>query len=136
EPGCSSATPYAHQFTSNVTVSGSKVFIASHNAWFYAIRYNGYQAGSGGGGGSPPPSTPPDAGNKPAGFCPEAPQCENGHWIIRQDDPHACTSVQNVQEPCNVGGGYCTATLQCENGHWVPRVDDSAACTSGPGSTR
>jgi hypothetical protein len=75
-----------------------------------------------------------DACNKGNGFCTETLQCDNGHWIVRQDDPNACTTVENVQEPCNVGGGYCTATLQCENGHWVPRQDDPAKCTSGPGA--
>jgi hypothetical protein len=74
-----------------------------------------------------------DACDKGNGFCTETLQCDNGHWIMRQDDPAACTTVENVQESCSVGGGYCTATLQCENGHWVPRVDDPAACTSGPG---
>jgi hypothetical protein len=86
--------------------------------------------GSGGGGGGPAP----DACNKGNGFCTETLQCDNGHWIVRQDDPAACTTIENVQEPCNVGGGYCTATLQCENGHWVPRQNDPTACTSGPGA--
>jgi hypothetical protein len=77
--------------------------------------------------------TSPDACNKGNGFCTETLQCDNGHWIIRQDDPNACTTIQNVQEPCNVGNGYCTATLQCDGGHWVPRTSDPNACTSGPG---
>ncbi|HTQ47383.1 MAG TPA: phage tail tip lysozyme [Polyangiaceae bacterium] len=85
--------------------------------------------GSSGSGG-----TAADACNKAAGFCTETLQCDNGHWIVRQDDPHACTTIENVQESCDMGGGYCTATLQCEKGHWVPRVDDPAACTSGPGA--
>jgi hypothetical protein len=133
EPGCSSSTPYAHEFTSSVSIHGDEVYVASHGETFYAIRYDRYSAGGGGGGGG---GSAPDACNKPAGFCTETLQCENGHWIIRQDDPHACTTVENVNEPCNVGGGYCTETLQCENGHWVPRVDDPARCTSGPGSAR
>jgi hypothetical protein len=88
---------------------------------------NAMHSSSGSGG------TAADACNKGQGFCTETLQCDNGHWIVRQDDPNACTTVENVQESCDVGGGYCTATLQCENGHWVPRVDDPAACTSGPG---
>jgi hypothetical protein len=130
EPGCSSSTPYAHQFTSAVTIHGDEVFVAAHGATFYAIRYNGSSAGGGGGG------TALDACNKPAGFCTETLQCDNGHWTLRQDDSDACTQVENVQESCNVGGGYCTATLQCENGRWVPRSQDPANCTSGPGSAR
>lgn len=75
----------------------------------------------------------PDACDKGNGFCTETLQCDNGHWIVRQDDPAACTTIEKVQEPCNVGGGYCTQTLQCDGGHWVPRQDDPNACTSGPG---
>ncbi|HEY8075972.1 MAG TPA: hypothetical protein VIF62_17715 [Labilithrix sp.] len=145
EPGCSSSEPYAHEFTSNVSIVGDEVFVAYEGEWFYAIRYNGSttappssSSSSGGGsssssgGSSSGGSSAPDACSKGAGYCTETLQCDNGHWIVRQDDPHACTTVQNVEIPCSVGGGYCTATLQCENGHWVPRKDDPAACTSGP----
>jgi uncharacterized membrane protein YgcG len=142
EPGCSSSEPYAHEFTSNVSISGTKVYVDYEGATFYAIRYNGFSgSSSGGGGGSSGGSSSsggggasPDACSQGAGFCTETLQCDNGHWIIRQDDPHACTTVENVEEPCHEGNGYCTATLQCENGHWVPRRDDPAACTSGPGA--
>ncbi len=144
EPGCSSSIPYAHEFTSAVSIHGDEVYVDYQRETFYAIRYNGStgagsSSGGGGvavgvGGGGGGGSTAPDACDQGAGFCTETLQCDNGHWIIRQDDGHACTTVQNVEEPCHVGGGYCTATLQCENGHWVPRSDDSAACTSGPGS--
>jgi hypothetical protein len=79
------------------------------------------------------PSSSPDACNEAEGFCTETLQCLNGHWIIRADDSHACTSVQNVEESCNEGNGYCTATLQCDGDHWVPRSSDPNACTSGPG---
>jgi Rv2525c-like, glycoside hydrolase-like domain len=94
------------------------------------------RAGGGGGGstgGSGGGSPAPDACNKGDGFCTDTLQCDSGHWIVRHDDPAACTTVENVEEPCHEGGGYCTATLQCESGRWVPRVDDPAACTSGPG---
>jgi hypothetical protein len=73
----------------------------------------------------------PDSCDKGNGFCTQTLQCDNGHWIVRQDDPAACTTVENVEEPCNVGNGYCTATLQCFNGHWVPRQTDPNPCTSG-----
>jgi uncharacterized membrane protein YgcG len=143
EPGCSSSEPYAHEFTSNVSISGDKVYVDYEGATFYAIRYNGSSGGGGGGGGGGGSSggssssgggSAPDACSKGAGFCTETLQCDNGHWIIRQDDPNACTTVENVEEPCHEGNGYCTATLQCDNGHWVPRRDDPAACTSGPGA--
>jgi hypothetical protein len=135
EPGCSSSKPYAHEFTSNVSISGDQVYVDYEGATFYAVRFNGWQATAGGGGGGGG-STAADACTEGGGFCTATLQCDNGHWIVRQDDANACTTVANVEEPCNVGGGYCTNTLQCENGHWVPRVDDPAACTSGPGSAQ
>jgi hypothetical protein len=124
EPGCSSSIPYAHEFTSNVSISGDQVYVDYEGATFYAIRYNGANGGGGGGG------TSADACNKGNGFCTQTLQCDSGHWIIRQDDPMACSTVVNENIPCSEGGGYCTSTLQCENGHWVPRSNDPAACTS------
>ncbi|HEX4516007.1 MAG TPA: hypothetical protein VH054_20800 [Polyangiaceae bacterium] len=132
EPGCSSSEPYAHSFTSHVVISGDKVYVDYEGAWFYSIRKNGQKAGGGGGGSNA--TTTADACSKGAGYCTETLQCDNGHWIVRQDDPHACTTVVNTSESCDKGGGFCTSTLQCEGGHWVPRVDDAASCTSGPGS--
>jgi hypothetical protein len=88
----------------------------------------------GGGGGHTNSGPAADACNKGDGFCTETLQCDGGHWIVRQDDPAACTTMENVDEPCSVGGGYCTETLQCDGDHWVPRSDDPAACTSGPGA--
>jgi hypothetical protein len=139
EPGCSASEPYAHEFTSNVSITGDQVYVDYEGASFYAIRFNGVTSGGGsssggsgsssGGGGSSP-----DACSEGNGFCTATLQCDNGTWTVRQDDPNACTTVQDVDEPCSVGGGYCTQTLQCDNGKWVPRQDDSAACTSGPGA--
>ncbi len=128
EPGCSSSIPYAHEFTSNVSISGDVVYVDYEGANFYAIRYNGANGGP-----PPPPPTNADACNKGNGFCTATLQCDNGHWIIRADDPAACTTIDNVEEPCSQGNGFCTATLQCDSGHWVPRSSDPAACTSGPG---
>ena len=134
EPGCSSSTPYAHEFTSNVSINGDQVYVDYEGATFYAIRFNGTTTSGGGGGGGGGGSSAPDACNKGDGFCTDTLQCDNGHWIVRQDDPSACSTVDNVQESCNMGDGYCTETLQCDNGHWIPRQDDPSACTSGPGA--
>jgi len=128
EPGCSSAEPYAHEFTSHVTISGDQVYIDYEGAWFYAVRRNGGPNGGGNNG-----TTNADACNKGPGFCTLTLQCDNGHWIVRQDDPNACTMIVNEEIPCNEGGGFCTSTLQCENHQWVPRSTDPQACTSGPG---
>jgi len=137
EPGCSAPQPYAHEFTSDVSISGSEVYVDYEGATFYAIRYSGTTAGSGSsssGGGSGGSAAAPDACSKGDGFCTATLQCDGGHWIVRQDDPSACTTVDDVDESCSVGGGYCTETLQCDGGHWVPRQDDPSACTSGPGA--
>jgi hypothetical protein len=128
EPGCSSSIPYAHEFISNVSISGDQVYVSYEGATFYAIRYNGVGGGGGGGG-----TTTADDCNKGGGFCTATLQCDSGHWIVRQDDPSACTTVVNEQISCSEGDGFCTSTLQCESGHWVPRSSDPAACTSGPG---
>lgn len=130
EPGCSSSEPYAHEFTSDVSINGSSVYVDYEGATFYAIRFNGIS------GGPPPPPPQPAADdcNKGAGFCTDTLQCDNGHWIVRSDDPAKCTTVENIEIACSVGGGYCTETLQCDGGHWVPRQDDPNACTSGPGA--
>ncbi len=39
EPGCSSATPYAHEFTADVTITGHTVVILHHGT-FTAIHYD------------------------------------------------------------------------------------------------
>jgi hypothetical protein len=41
EPGCSSSTPYAHEVTSDVSVSGSHVYVSYNGMSFTAIRYHG-----------------------------------------------------------------------------------------------
>lgn len=38
EPGCSSATPYAHQFTAKVTLDGNSITV-EHHGTFTAIRH-------------------------------------------------------------------------------------------------
>src|SRR5581483_4767915 len=40
EPGCSSSQPYARQFTSNVTLNGTQIYVADHGEPFTAIRYD------------------------------------------------------------------------------------------------
>jgi uncharacterized membrane protein YgcG len=146
EPGCSASPAYAHEFTSNLSISGDQVTVETEGEAFYAIRFDSVSgsSSSGSGSGSSGASSSgssgsgggssPDACSKGNGFCTETIQCDNGHWIVRKDDPAACTTVSNVQESCSAGKGYCTATLQCDGGHWVPRVDDPTACTSGPGA--
>ncbi len=44
EPGCSSATPYAHALTSNVTISGNSIHVAWNGMTFTAIHYGQLEA--------------------------------------------------------------------------------------------
>jgi hypothetical protein len=44
EPGCSSSTPYAHAFTSNVTISGNTIHVAWNGMTFTAIHYGQLEA--------------------------------------------------------------------------------------------
>src|SRR5580692_10041021 len=52
EPGCSSPTPYAHEFSSEVSISGSDVYIAFEGDSFTSIRFDGITHG--------PPPPPPE----------------------------------------------------------------------------
>lgn len=47
EPGCSSARPYAHELTSNVTLNGDSIHVAWNGMTFTAIHYDQLQAGAG-----------------------------------------------------------------------------------------
>jgi hypothetical protein len=44
EPGCSSATPYAHQVTVSVSISGTQVYVPYNGMTFTAIHYTGLTA--------------------------------------------------------------------------------------------
>jgi hypothetical protein len=77
EPGCSSSIPYAHSFTSSVTISGSTVHVAYEGMTFTAIRYNGIQ--------------PPNAA--PTGYLDSATCDTIAGWT---QDPDAPTSALTV----------------------------------------
>jgi hypothetical protein len=75
EPGCSAPTPYAHEFTSNVTLSGSSIYVPYNGMTFNAIRYSGISAG---------PSSPPAPVALPyRGMAPDA--TGHGYWIAGDD---------------------------------------------------
>jgi hypothetical protein len=74
EPGCSSPTPYAHEFTSNVSISGSNVYIDFEGDTFTTIRFDGISAPTG-------PVAPPDyyyRGMAAAGS-------KDGYWVVGDD---------------------------------------------------
>ena len=72
EPGCSASTPYAHEFTSGVTLSGSSIYVAWNGMTFTAIRYGGITSAP-----PPPPVYPYGA------MAPDA--TGNGYWIAGRD---------------------------------------------------
>nr|HEX4318914.1 hypothetical protein [Kofleriaceae bacterium] len=41
EPGCSSATPYAHEVTTDVSVNGTSIYVPYNGMTFSAIRFDG-----------------------------------------------------------------------------------------------
>jgi hypothetical protein len=139
EPGCSASPPYAHEFTSNVSISGTEVYIDYEGATFYAIRYTGSSGGS-----SPPPSS--GSGCTLAGHsydqntCTETLQCDNGQWVARTSDPSSCNSGVEANGGCITDSGSvaaqntCTSTLQCDDGVWVDRSDDPTACNGSSSS--
>ncbi len=55
EPGCSSAQPYAHETTSDVSISGTTIHVVADGETFTAIRYGALAAPP------PPPPPPPPA---------------------------------------------------------------------------
>jgi hypothetical protein len=62
EPGCGSSMPYAHEFTSNVSISGSSIFIDYEGASFTAIRFDGISSAP------PPVPVPSDEIASPIGI--------------------------------------------------------------------
>ncbi|HEY5243321.1 MAG TPA: GH25 family lysozyme [Polyangiaceae bacterium] len=86
EPGCSSSTPYAHEFTSAVTCSGSVVNIAYEGAAFTAIRYNqiaddpcgGSSSGSSSGGSSSSSGSSSGGSSSGGASCTSDGQCNPG----------------------------------------------------------
>jgi hypothetical protein len=115
EPGCSSSTPYAHEVTSAVSISGDSIHVAYNGMTFTAIRYAAVTSG-----GSPPP---PPAGtactvDSIAGVCTATSSCAKmaGHVST----PGFCpgpASIECCTEPvgCNVAGvaGICIETSVC-----------------------
>jgi hypothetical protein len=103
EPGCSSATPYATSFTSDVTISGSDVTVSYEGKTFTAIRYSGLSgtvAGDAGG-------AAPDSGGTP---CFVTTLNQSGECMSTTD----CAAAGNVSTP-----GYC------------PGANDIQCCTPG-----
>jgi hypothetical protein len=122
EPGCSSAEPYAHAFTSNLTISGSSVTVDYEGKTFTAIRYSAL-TGTVDDGGVPDAGPVPDSGGTPC-FVPTINQ--SGNCMLTTD----CASQGGVSTP-----GYCPGAndIQCCTG--VPTPDAGMGMDTGvPGT--
>lgn len=118
EPGCSASTPYAHAFTSNVTISGSSVDVAYEGKTFTAIRYTGITTTDDGG------VTATDSGSTssstdcysdtlgstvPENTCVQSAsdgnwyQCDAGSWVVRSTDPAACIAQYPLGSSLDAG---------------------------------
>ena len=157
EPGCSSKEPYAKEITSNVSVSGSEIYVTYEGKSFTAIRYNNVKGEGAGSTSSDPPAKAPvschsDTLGKdvPNNTCVQTDdgawyQCDGGNWVDRESDPQACSSVfpqsssddrgcysdtLGKEMPDNACVQSATNKLwyQCSGGAWVDRWTDPEAC--------
>lgn len=157
EPGCSSKEPYAHELTSDVTISGSDIYVKYEGATFTSIRYNNVKGeGSGSTSSDPPAKTPVSCHSDtlgkdvPNNTCVQVDdgtwyQCDGGNWVDRNTDPQACSSV--FAQSASGDRGCYSDTLgkempdnacvqsetnrlwyQCSGGAWVDRWTDPVAC--------
>jgi hypothetical protein len=82
EPGCSSPTPYAHEFTSDVSISGSSIYVPYNGMTFNAIRYDGISS-----------SPPPPSGKPTEKIPPASSDCgviHPGQGLGPGDTAHSC----------------------------------------------
>jgi hypothetical protein len=113
------STPYAHEFTSSVSISGSSVAIAYEGKTFTSIRYTGITQG-----GAPPPTTdagaptptPPTA--PPPSSPPSSPSGCYSSTLGRDMPANACVQSESNDD-----------WYQCDDGEWVDRWDDPTACS-------
>ena len=159
EPGCATAITYAHQFESDVSVSGSSIYVDYVGMRFTAIRYDHFGGTSGGGGGgngcvagglycggdkvSGDPNTLYRCSGGSSGTVVE--HCADGCDVVPgQDDACGSAASGGGGGNCVVGGLYCggdkvsgdAGTLYRCNGTGAPTVVErcSAGCQVNAGS--
>lgn len=119
EPGCSVTPDYAHEFDSNVTISGSSVYVAYEGSTFAAIRYK--------------KSTLPDAAAR--GYLDAASCTAISGWSEDPDSPNTAVTVNlYFDQPLGKSGGsgsmkvmaatkrtdLCTSIGSCNHAYSVP----------------
>jgi hypothetical protein len=112
EPGCSASEPYAHAFTSTLSISGSSVTIDYEGKTFTAIRYIGL-TGVGDAGADSGTTIP----------CTVTTTGDMGDCL----DTSVCASMGGTSTP-----GYCPGPtdIQCCTG--VPATSSDSGSSSGP----
>jgi hypothetical protein len=123
EPGCSADPPYAHAFTSNVSISGKSVYLDYEGMTFTAIRFTGLtdsgttpgsfgDAGTSVGDGEATCHSDTLGRDVPGNTCVQSSsdglwyQCDDGSWVDRESDPAACIAVY----PLDAGAGEDAAS--------------------------
>ncbi len=125
EPGCSSSTPYAHEFTSNVSISGDTIHVDYNGMTFYSIRLNGIASSS-----APQATIPTFPNNRVV-----ATKSGNGYWQYQLNG--AVFSFGDAQ----YHGGANTfahanpiigmAVTPSGNGYWQTTLSDGAIYSFG-----
>jgi hypothetical protein len=116
EPGCSSPTPYAHEFTSSVSVSGSNLYIDYEGDTFTAIRFDGITSGG---------STPPPPSYYYRGMAGDGTAA--GYWIVGSDG--GIFSYGNASFEGSMGGKALNApvvgmaAMPSGKGYWLAGSD-------------
>ncbi len=117
EPGCSSATPYAHEVTSDVSISGDSVHVSWNGETFTAIRYGALTA-------PPPPNTPP-RGAMDKGACDAL-----VGWAEDPDAPAAPLTVHlDFDAPAGTAGSGAITTTA--NVHRTDLCTSIGSCNHG-----
>jgi uncharacterized protein (TIGR03382 family) len=116
EPGCSSAQPYAHETTSDVSISGNTIHVVENGMAFTAIRYGALT--------TPPPKP---AAHPPTGTT-GTPDSGQPNAVV----PSGAAPSAGGEEPASAGA----AAPATASGH-IPAASDGCASSPGrvPGST-
>lgn len=149
EPGCATTITHAHQFDSDLSISGSSIYVNYVGMSFTAIRYNNF------GGGSSGSCVVGDAycgGDKLSGDPNTLYRCTGGTPTVLSHCANGCAVIPGQDDACGAssgggciaGGLYCggdkvsgnAGTLYRCNGSAAPTVVEqcAAGCQVNPGS--
>lgn len=112
EPGCATAITHAHQFDSDVSISGSSIYVSYEGDSFTAIRYNSF---GGGGGGSCVVGGSYCGGDKLSGDPNTLYRCTGGTPTVLSHCANGCAIIPGQDDVCSTssGGGCVAGGLYC-----------------------